>query len=161
MTDAGATPPACGYQLPDCSATLRSGLAEYRSANFGEGFFEESDLPPASAELFHNHDIVHVVFGLSTQLRHEVLADSWTFFGVDIHWRDYANYLRQPEAQKALEQVGWLRALWIAVLTIPAVVRAYRHSRKMTKRWPWAEHDAYLDVPLVELRREFGIQIID
>lgn len=28
------------------------------------------------AALFHNHDRVHVVFGLSTELRHEVLVDN-------------------------------------------------------------------------------------
>ncbi len=151
----------CGYQDADCPLSLREGLREYRAANFGEGFFEEGDLSPESVALFHNHDIVHVVFGLSTELRHEVLADSWTFFGVDIPWLDYANYLRQPDALKAVENIGWLRVSWIAILTLPAVARAFFRARKMTKPWPWSDHEAHLDVPLVELRREFGIEILE
>lgn len=30
----------------------------------------------------------------------------------------------------------------------------------MTKRWPWVPPENYLDRPLGELRREFGIHLI-
>ncbi|MBC8342226.1 MAG: hypothetical protein H8E63_11275, partial [Proteobacteria bacterium] len=33
-------------------------------------------------------------------------------------------------------------------------------SRKMSKKWPWKKWRPYLDVPLAEIRREFGIKVI-
>lgn len=149
-----------GYLDPNSRLTLREGLAEYRAANVGEGFFEESELRQEARALFHNHDRVHVVFGLTTDVRHEVLADSWTLLGADIPWRDYLAYIREPAARKAIENIGTCHALWVSLLTLPDIVRVYFRSRAMTKMWPWADHESFLDVPLVELRQEFGIRLL-
>ena len=43
-----------------------------------------------------------------------------------------------------------------SVVLLPLVFwRCFR----MPRRWPWSEFDTYLDVPLAEIRREYGIRI--
>jgi len=155
---------ACAYQDPDSKLSLREGLDEYRRANARPGFLDEEELTRTRGErvaaLFHNHDRIHVVFGLSTELRHEVLADTWTFAGADIHWREYVDYLREPAAQELLQDIGYLETARVSIQSIPAVLRAIARARRMKKPWPFADHDAYLDIPLNEIRREFGIELV-
>jgi hypothetical protein len=69
-------------------------------------------------------------------------------------WRGY----RLPESQEIYEQITWrdtARTALGALLTVPRVL--WRCSR-MHKRWPWSAFEAHLDVPLREIRREYGIQ---
>lgn len=156
---------ACQYQDPKATLTLREGLEEYRRANAGKDFLEEEDLMRESGTrtvaLFHNHDIVHVVFGLSTKLRHEVLADTWTFAGADIPWREYLAYLTEPAAQGVIKDTGYLRTAWTSLLTIPAAFRVLANARRMTRKWPFDGHHDFLDRALCEIRRDFGIKLVD
>ena len=152
----------CRYQDEKCTMTLQEGYDEYIAANAGDGFYDEATLGNQSGELFRNHDLVHVLFGLDTRLEHEVLADMWTFFAVDISaWR-YINYLRSiPEVGDSVQQAGGVwNMVKVSVAALPKVWRAYRNSRRMTKEWPWRDHDVYRQRPLVELREEFGVTLV-
>ena len=58
------------YLEQHCSLTLREGLDFHYSIN--STFKHNLELVPA----FYNHDIAHVLFGLSTSLKHESLVDT-------------------------------------------------------------------------------------
>ena len=154
----------CAYQDPKTTLSLREGLDEYRAANTTPDFLDEEELERTRgarvAALFHNHDRVHVVFGLSTQLRHEVLTDPWTFTGADIPRREDAAYLIEPAAQDLLEDIGYLQTALVSIQSIPAVLRMIARARRMTQPWPFADHDAYLKHPLDAIRREFEIELV-
>ncbi|MCG8588868.1 MAG: hypothetical protein MJE66_06215 [Proteobacteria bacterium] len=60
--------------------------------------------------------------------------------------------------------VGFSQRRWrdIVVTSLRSVVLlplVFWRCFRMPRRWPWSEFDTYLDVPLAEIRREYGIRI--
>jgi hypothetical protein len=148
------------YQSPQSTQTLAEGLAEYYAANEGT-VTRPSDLPPASAQLFRSHDLCHVIFGLSTNLSDEAMADARTMLSCDVGFARYADYLRTDSQAKALfAQFGVLQSIWITVGALPRMFRAVLEMRRVRKRWPWTPPDDYLGRSLADLRREHGIRLI-
>ena len=149
-----------GYQSPQSTQTLAEGLAEYYAAN--EGIVARpNDLPPASAQLFRSHDLCHVIFGLSTNLSDEAMADARTMLSCDVGFARYADYLRTDSQAKALfAQIGVLQSIWITVRALPRIFRAVLEMRRVRKRWPWTPPADYLGRSLADLRREHGIRLI-
>ena len=147
------------YQRPDTTATLREGLAEYYRVN--PGLVDPATIAdPKSAAYFHSHDCTHVVFGTHTGPLDEGINDLYTMFGVDIRLRDYfMGFVTTAEGKtitKSLLDLSLVPLFWHTVKLVPKV---WRITRSMTKKWPWRVPEALLDRPLVELRREFGIEL--
>ena len=149
-----------GYQKQDSAQTLAEGLQEYYAANVGT-VTRPDDMAADSAALFRSHDIVHVIFGLNTNLSDEVIADTRGALATDVGIRRYLTYVRtNAEAQALFKQLGYLRSVWITVVAIPRILRAIKANREMPKKWPWVTPDAFLHRPLFELRTEFGIRLV-
>ena len=119
-----------GYQEQDTRLTLREGLAEYYEAN--PGLVDPSE---ASTEdlgvYFRSHDVSHVFFGTTTSLLDEALQDAWTFLAIDVTKREYVGDFVKTEEGK----------------------------RIMTSIPIWRGWESYLDKPLGETRREFGLRV--
>ena len=148
------------YQEQDSTHTLGEGLAEYYAENVGV-VVRATDLPAESSALFRSHDLCHVIFGLNTSLGDEVLADTRTLFSCDVGVKRYARYLAADKTAKALfKELGYAKSIWVTLLSLPRIARAGFEALRMRKRWPWNPPEAYLDRPLGELRREFGIRVI-
>ena len=64
------------YQAQDCPPTLRQAADEYRQEH--PEALQADKLGAESTALFRSHHICHVIFGLDTTVRDEVLADFWT-----------------------------------------------------------------------------------
>lgn len=148
------------FQLQDSALTLAQGLEEYYAANVGT-VTRPRDLSPESAALFRSHDICHVIFGLNTSLSDEVLADARTLLSCDVGFRRYLRYLSADVQAKALfKEFGYARSLWVTVLAIPRLFRAYLASREMRTKWPWTPPADFERRSLCELRTEFGIRVV-
>ena len=50
-----------------------------------------------------------------------------------------------------------MRVALQAVVLVPLVIW---RARRMRRRWPWSDFEPYLAKPLVEIRREFGIELV-
>lgn len=143
------------YRDPRSTQTLAEGLAEFRGSM--PGLLDESGLPEDARQLFHNHDVAHVVFGCDTSLVQEAMVDLWTIFGTTVGLREYLRYMKTDEAKQVLREAGTGRALWATLKALPRLAGVIVRARRMTRKWPWTEHEAYLDRPLVEIRAELGI----
>jgi hypothetical protein len=150
-------PPA--YTRPDCAMTLREGLAEHYRRN--SALLDPVGMQEPMATFFRRHDCVHVIFGLTTRLQDEVLADACTVFGVDISTWQYARALRTPEVQALLKSVPVGAVVIASVLALPRVWRAFWLSRQQTKAWRWAVDDDTLDTPIDALRQQHGIRLVE
>lgn len=146
------------YQDQDCPLTLTEGLAEYFDGH--PGLLRESEMSPEAAELFHGHDICHVVFGLDTSVEDEALADTWGMVGTDLGATRYLQYLKVNEAQQIFKAIGLAATVKGSLAALPRVLKALAAARRMRRKWPWNDHDAYLDVPLATIRRDFNIQVV-
>lgn len=148
------------YQHQDCALTLAQGLAEYYAANEGV-VTRPDDLPPESTSLFKGHDTGHVIFGLSTSLQDETMADTRILLSTDAGFWRYSRYIvADKQVQAVFKQVGFGKIVLYTLLTVPRILRAVWEALRMKKRWPWEPPPSFQDRPLAELRREFGIRII-
>jgi hypothetical protein len=148
------------YQGQNSGQTLAEGLEEYYRANLGR-VTRPDDLPAESAALFRSHDMCHVIFGLNTTPGDEAMADFRTLLSCDVGARRYGAYLMQDkQAQALFKEFGYLRSVWVTVLTVPRIVLAILEAGRMKRRWPWVPSEAYERRTLAELRGEFGIRVL-
>jgi hypothetical protein len=146
------------YQDQDCPLTLTEGMDEYVQGH--PGLLREAEMSPEAAKLFHGHDICHVLFGLDTTIADEALADMWGMFGTDVGVGRYLKYLQVNEAQQIVKSIGWSVTIKESLRAMPRVLKAIAGSRSMRRKWPWENHEAYLNTPLADIRREFNIRVV-
>jgi hypothetical protein len=145
------------YQHPETTLTLADGLREYYASR--EGLAGGRGLSPAAREFFRCHDAAHVVFGCTTALLDEGIVKLWSFFGTTVGLGLLRAY-RLPESREIYQQITWSQTASVALrmtTLLPLVLWRCLHMRK---RWPWEEFERYLDVPLVQIRWEFGIELV-
>ncbi|HTW33989.1 MAG TPA: hypothetical protein VMD53_05165 [Rhizomicrobium sp.] len=148
------------YQEQDSAQTLTEGLEEYYAANAGI-VTRPSDLPPESTALFTGHDTGHVIFGLSTSLMDEAMADTRILLSTDAGFWRYSRYITADKQAKAIfKQVGFGKVVLYTLLMTPRILRAIWEAVCMKKRWPWEPPPSFQTRSLGELRCEFQIRII-
>jgi ubiquinone biosynthesis protein Coq4 len=148
------------YVAQDSSLTLREGLVEYYAANPGLIDPAEASTPEMQA-YFGNHDASHVVFGTTTDIGDETLNDIWTFFAMDVGFRDYVVALASADEAKLILKktppLALLKAL-VRLLWLTPVLAS--RSYRMTQKWHWRGWQDHLDRPLREIRRELGLRVL-
>lgn len=153
-----AAAPHLRYLDPDCPLTLAEGLREFVSSQ--EGLITADDSTELG-RLTKAHDCCHVLFGLTTKIEDEALADTWTLCGSTVTIREYSQYLKQDEFTKLIKDIGAWNIVVGSLRSLPDIVRVIWRSRKMTEKWPFFDYPRFLDTPIVELRRRFGIDVLD
>ena len=145
------------YQLPDSTLTLEEGLSEYYASR--EGLARGRGISPAAREFFRCHDAAHVVFGCTTTLVNEAMVKIWSFFGTTGGFQLVRAY-RLPESREIYEQLQWPDIVATSLRSMAVVPLVLWRCVRMRRRWPWSEFERYLPVPLVTIRREFGIELV-
>jgi hypothetical protein len=143
------------YQRLDTKLTLEEGLREYYASR--DGLVGGRGTSATAREFFRCHDAAHVVFACDTTLRDEAIVKVWSAFGTTAGPR-LLRFYRLPESQEVYEQIQWSDVLRTAIRSVGVVPRVLWRCLRMRKRWPWSEFEAYLGVPLVEIRREHGVR---
>jgi hypothetical protein len=146
------------YQHPASPLTLADGLSEYRDRN--SGLVGGRGVSARASEFFRCHDTAHVVFGCSTSLINEAMVKIWSLMGTTVGFRLVREF-RLPEAQEIYDVLAWGEIATTAARSLVVVPRVMVHCRRMHRRWPWSDFDAYLERPLIELRAEFGIEVVN
>jgi hypothetical protein len=141
------------YLEPDCPLTLAEGLAEFAAAN--PGLIPSED--PRLRELVRAHDSCHVLFGLTTSIEDETLADTWTIFGSTVTIKQYSEYLKHEEFANVFRELGTWAMIRGVARSVPRALRAIWRTRRMTAKWPFYEYGQFLDTPIAALRRRFNV----
>lgn len=145
------------YIRPGATLTLAEGLDEYYGSR--EHLRTGRGMSDAAREFFRCHDAAHVVFGCSTELLDEGVVKLWSLFGTTAGLSLLRAY-RLPESQEIYSEISLGATVSTAVGMLRlAPITLWRCSR-MTERWPWSRFEAYLDLPLVEIRRRYGIRVV-
>lgn len=146
------------FESQNGTQTLAEGLAEYFSAN---PFLKRDDdlLSPEAKQFFHSHDTVHVLYGCGTTMPDEAVVKLSSLMGTTGGWavlRGYANH-ETLDIYTKLPLGGTV----LALLSAPyLIVRTLWRCSRQTQRWPWVEHEQFMDVPLNEIRSRFGIKVM-
>lgn len=144
------------FLVQGCPCTLREGMAEFAAAQ--PGLLRPSD--PELARFIAAHDACHVLFGLTTVVEDEAIADLWTLFGSDMPVRRYAGYLRHPELASLFVEVGAWQITKVMLRGLPRIVRTIVRVRRMRVRWAFWGYADHLDTPVADLRQRFGVQLM-
>lgn len=150
MAEAGALE----YRRGDAKLTLAEGLREYYASR--PGLVDGRGVSEAARQFFRCHDAAHVVFGCSTSLPDEAVVKIWSFFGTTAGLALLRDY-RLPESREIYEELAWRDIATTALRSLVGVPRILWRCSRMHKRWPWSDFERYLDVPLCDIRREYGI----
>ncbi|MCW5658465.1 MAG: hypothetical protein KIT60_12240 [Burkholderiaceae bacterium] len=145
------------FESPDTTQTLAEALSEYLAAN--PLLKRESDLQsPEARQFFRSHDVVHVVYGCGTSLLDESIVKLSSIFGTTGGIRVLRGYAPHEtlDIYRKLPVLGSLHAFLAAPYMI---LRTVWRCMAQSKRWPWDQYDAFLNVPLREVRAQFRIKV--
>jgi hypothetical protein len=151
------------FQSQNCDLTLEEGLEEYRSYLRFNGKKQLIDKP--NSTIIRDHDATHVVFGLDTSLEQESLLDSWVLWGCQWKFKELFAYQKLPELKELnkylQKEVGYLKLVLIAFKLIPLKRRIRRRTKAMNKKWPFNSPDSLMNQRVCDLRKEYGIKILE
>jgi len=144
------------HQHQDSRLTLAQGLSEYVASN--PGLAQGRCLSPEAAHFFRCHDTVHVVFGCGTTLDDEAVVKIASLLGTTAGLGVLKGYRLHEslEIYRQLRPRDVVRSIAHSVVIVP---RTALRCLSQPARWPWADHDRYLQVPLQEIRQTFGIRV--
>ena len=148
------------YLKQNCDLTLNEGLKIHYSVDLT--FKENVKIVPA----FYNHDIAHVLFGLTTAVEHESLVDTRIIFGTNWGFKKYLNdYFKNPDALKIImaifKDIGYIKGIILSLKSLPAFFIIIIDCKRMSKKWKLNPTDDLLNTKLSDLRREYNITIIN
>lgn len=144
------------FQPQDSAMTLAEGLAEYYDKH--PLLKRGATLSAPAQDFFRCHDAAHIVFGCDTSLANEAVVKLSSIFGTTAGLgvlKGYALY-DSLDIYRKLPPSEVMGVIARAVVIVP---RTIARRLRQTKRWPWSRFEAFLDRPLVEIRREFGIYV--
>lgn len=144
------------YQFQDSHQTLAQGLQEYHAVH--PGLSQSRQMSPEGAFFFHCHDAVHVLFGCGADLDDEAVVKIASMLGTTAGLGVLRGYVLNEslDIYRQLRVLDVLRAIVRAVVIVPRTVLRCARQRS---RWPWSDHDRYLDVSLRAIRQQFGITV--
>ncbi|MEM7098371.1 MAG: hypothetical protein AAF541_08960 [Pseudomonadota bacterium] len=144
------------YLIQSSQQTLRAAVEEY-SQTFSDQLTSRM-LSEDAKRFFRSHDVVHVVFGCGLTLQDEVVVKISSFFGTTGGFEVIRGY-RLPESKEIYDALRWWEIMRTTALSLVLVPQTISRCFRMRRRWPWRDFDVYLDTPLVELRKQFGISV--
>lgn len=143
--------------MQDCDLTLKEAIEEFRC------YIDEpigvNSISSEAAKLFQSHDATHVLFGHDSSINQEALNDLVTIMCTTMNLFKYVAYLKLPEARMAFKGVSTSNFLVATVYTLQRFPEVIKISRAMKKKWPWNFRLEYLDIPLNQLRKKYGIYL--
>jgi hypothetical protein len=143
------------YQDPQSRMTLREALEELRHA---EGDVSQ-DVSGELAAALEAHDVVHILFGLDISDLDEIVAHGWMACGTTLTLAEMHEITRDRDHRRFSSGFGHGKRGLLILRALPRLIGAHLRARRMTKRWPWHSHIEFLDRPLDDIRREFGIKL--
>ncbi|NNM21186.1 MAG: hypothetical protein HKO55_07955 [Gammaproteobacteria bacterium] len=147
--------PAKGDVKDGTAITLREGVKRHRAQN--AVVVSEDDVSPEVQAFFRCHDVAHVVFGCDTTMVGEGVLKIFTIFGTTLGFRGHVTAYSGAGAFGLFRQYSTLHVLRSILRLLACIPHAVVHARRMSRRWPWADHSEYLDKTIEQVRREFNI----
>ena len=144
------------YQFQDSPQTLAEGLEEYYAAHSGMATLRTSS--PEAQQFFRCHDAAHVVFGCGITLDDEAVVKIASIVGTTARLRVLHGY-RLHESMQIYKQLPVRSVLTSIAHSAILAPRTVLRCLGQRSRWPWAEFDRYLALPLRDIRRQFGITV--
>ena len=151
------------FQDKNIDMTLKEGIDIYQQYLYRHQ--KKIMIDHENETLIRDHDATHVIFGLDTTLEEEAMLDTWVLFGTNFKFRDLYKYNKKPEIKdlqkKLFSELGIFGLLRLYKIVLRNKISIFKRTRSMKKKWPFKFPDSYLDISILKLRDEYGIQILN
>jgi ubiquinone biosynthesis protein Coq4 len=151
------------YLVQDCDISLKQALDRYYAQN--PDFYQPSQLDDDSRKVFFAHDVCHIIFGCDTSFVGEAKVEQWTIHSTNFNLKEYFDSMIGTEA--LLQAASDIYILYLTVqlllntlLNIPTLAKIYLRAKKVKPKWDCYNYRSYLDRRIIDIRREFNIQVI-
>ncbi len=144
------------YEHQDSQQTLAEAIAEYYAAN--PGLANVRTMSPEGQRFFRCHDAAHVVFGCGVALDDEAVVKIASILGTTAGFGVLWGY-RLHESLQIYKQLSLREVLKTVAHSLVVFPRTVFRCLRQHSRWPWAEFERFLGVPLREIRQQFGITV--
>ena len=132
-------------------------MAEYFACNPALKRLDDL-LSPEAKQFFRSHDTIHVLYGCGTTMPDEAIVKLASLIGTTggiSVLKGYTNY----ETLDIYTKLPLGSTVMALVLSPYLIIRTLWRCARQHRRWPWVEHQQYLNMPLHELRTQFGIKV--
>jgi ubiquinone biosynthesis protein Coq4 len=147
------------YLDRDCDLTLQQALDKYYAQN--PGFYQPSQLDDDSRKVFFAHDVCHIIFGCDTSLFGEAKIEQWALNSTNLNFREYVDITLSTEAtRQAVREVSIWQIMVQGVLNIFPLTKTFIKAKKVQPKWDFYNYGDHLDRSVLDIRREFNIQIV-
>jgi len=144
----------------ESSITLRQGLDNFRNEYQDYLSHTQKEISEEARAFFTSHDVAHVLFACDISLYGEGSVKIWTIFGTTLgFWKHLTGY-QEANAFELATHFTFMHVVKNIFKFLSSIPRLIISARRMYKPWPWADFDAYLDTPIVEIREEFNIKVL-
>lgn len=139
--------------------TLRQGLQQFYEEHMGYLSHNKEGIPENVKNFFKSHDIAHVLFGCDLSLFGEGAVKIWTIFGTTL---GFWSHLKAYKMANAYELAGSFTLsdvtsnIFKLLLSLPILLVK---AKQMNKPWPWSGFEPYMDIAIVDIRKEFNINV--
>ncbi len=140
--------------------TLLEGIQELRKF---EGNTDNDMVQTATDEFIaklEGHDVIHCLFGCSTDVLGEIKVHLWMVFGTNTKIAEIKSVLGSRDHQDTLKDIGHRILLKRWLYALPLAVKIFIRSRKMSKKYAIENFQTDLHQPLFLLRSRYGIHIV-
>ena len=144
------------FELQDSRQTLAQAIAEYHAVN--PGLAKGRNMSLEAQHFFRCHDAAHVIFGCGTRLDDEAAVKIASIFGTTAGLGVLKGY-RLYESLQIYKQLALRAVLTSIAHSVVVVPRTILRCLAQRSRWPWDEFEQYLQVPLQDIRHQFGITV--
>jgi ubiquinone biosynthesis protein Coq4 len=146
------------FEHPEATITLQQGLDEL-NAQYAKGQNINQQVSEKGQIVLTAHDCTHVLFGCDISYKGEALIQAWTLWGTT-NTMQQMKELVGDEHLKIARQYANFANLMGTISALPQIFKVYFHCRAMTRRYPFLEFEKYMNLPLNEIREQFGIKIV-
>jgi len=145
------------YKNQESTQLLSEGMNEFKKFDV-----QNDETERVSNDLIkdiNEHDAIHTLFGCSTDLKGEILAHIWTYFGTTTELAQMKKVNKHFDHKIALQEIGHFKLIKSWFLNIYPIVTVIIKAKKMKNKFPISSYQNYLNIELKLIRSEFNIKI--
>ena len=148
------------YLKQNSELTLFEGVQELRTFEANQNNDRVEVSTQEFKEKLHSHDIIHSLFGCSTDIEGEIKVHLWMLFGTTTKASEIKEALGSTDHKETLKEIGHFKLIRRWMYALPIAFKVFFRSKKMKKKYDIENFRNDLDDKLKDLRNEYKINVI-
>ncbi len=145
------------YFSSDISMTLNEAIQQLRLSEAGNDATAKMSIE--AEKVFEQHDAIHVLFDCGTSIRDEIAVHAWMLFATTANVSEMHRAVASQEHRSVLTGIGHFKLASVWISSLPHIFSIIIKSWRMKKRLPVEALHELKDLPILEIKRKYGIVV--